>query len=259
MTLTSLKHELQSTSTIRKQVIFLLDRHWCWLAVINESAGSQKSRRPSDLTLLSLALTCNQSQPMLGSSAESEAYLENSSPEQWHWKVVSAQQREGGTRPFSDEAFDLWRSVRSPFSLPHSLLVNLSSSGSISVSPSLSLQNWMPALTSWYDTFKDDALRLHLHKRQSSKKGEDLWIDLGSFPNSGDQQGWRSPVSSSYLWRRVFKKSFYRHCTQETATFSHLAEHNKKNTFTVTFPNWIFLGFSWLWENCITHWTVKED
>lgn len=33
---------------------------------------------------------------MLGSSAETEAYLENSSPEQWHWKVVSAQQREGG-------------------------------------------------------------------------------------------------------------------------------------------------------------------
>lgn len=69
------------------------------LVFINESAGSQKSCRLLDLTLLSLALTCNQSQPMLGSSAESEAYLENSSPEQWHWKVVSAQQREGGRVP----------------------------------------------------------------------------------------------------------------------------------------------------------------
>lgn len=69
------------------------------LVVINESAGSLKSCRLLDLTLLSLALTCNQSQPMLGSSAESGAYLENSSPEQWHWKVVSAQRREGGRVP----------------------------------------------------------------------------------------------------------------------------------------------------------------
>lgn len=88
---------------------------------------------------------------------------------------------------------------------------------------SLSVQNWMPALTSWYDTFMDDALGFICIKGKVPRKQE----CCGSILEVFQIQEINRIATGFYQWTPVIwiitdkdsSKSFYRHCIEENVFY----------------------------------------